>query len=59
MLWVKIAIIVVALAVIIFSIPKLKSKYQASSQKTKDQITLYIPLLLAVLGALLLIGVVR
>ena len=59
MLWVKIIIIVVALTIIIFSIPKLKSKYQASSPETQEKIALYIPLILAVIGATILISVVR
>lgn len=59
MLWIKIVIIIVAVAVIIVSIPKLKTKFDASSQETKDKIMLYVPLVLAVIGAVLLIGVVR
>ena len=59
MLWLKIIIIIAALAVIIISIPKLKSKYEASSQKTKEQIMLYVPLVIAVIGAALLISIVR
>lgn len=59
MFWVKIIIVVAVIAVIIISIPKLKSKYQTSSQKTKEQITLYVPLVIAVIGATLLISVVR
>jgi hypothetical protein len=59
MLWVKIFIIVASIAVIIISIPKLKSKYQASSPETQEKIALYIPLFLAIVGAAILISVVR
>ncbi len=59
MMWVQIIIIVVSLAIIIFSIPKLKTKYQASSPETQEKIALYIPLILAIIGAIILIGVVR
>jgi len=59
MLWLKIVIIIAVMAIIIVSIPKLKSKYLASSQKTQEKIVLYIPLVLAVIGAILLISVVR
>ncbi len=59
MVWVNIIIIVVALVIIIFSIPKLKSKYQASSQETQEKVMLYVPLVVAILGAILLISVVR
>ncbi|MFV1983595.1 MAG: hypothetical protein ACC657_08655 [Thiohalomonadales bacterium] len=59
MVWVNFIIIGIALAVIIFSIPKLKSKYQTSSQETQEKIMLYVPLVLPILGAILLISVVR
>jgi len=59
MLWLKILIILAAVAVLIISIPKLKAKYQASTPKTQEKIALYIPLLLAILGATILISIVR
>ncbi len=59
MLWLEIAIVVAAITLIIISFPKLKSKYQTSSQKTKERVSLYVPMFIAIVVALLLIKIVR
>ncbi len=59
MLWLEIAIVVAVVSLIIISFPKLISKYQTSSQKTKERISLYVPMLIAILVAILLLKIVR
>ncbi len=59
MLWQNIIIITAVLAVIIAFIPKLSTKYHSSSQKTKEQVGIYIPVILTILAAILLINIVR
>ncbi|VAW95816.1 hypothetical protein MNBD_GAMMA22-1875 [hydrothermal vent metagenome] len=59
MLWQSIISITVVLAVFIAFLPKLNTKYHSSSQKTKEQIGIYVPAILTILAAILLINIVR